>query len=211
MGRKTNTPVGTLVNGWEVLARTHYPNATNQQLSLKCLVCGTPKTAWAANLKQGRISCGVCSAKEKAGSSIVAGTVIAYYTTHLEILPINGVLPAGVPLYRVVSDSIAVPLVTTAPELSPVPEPDKGYKAYLRVPTAYLPYYTGEDIDEQLVPEAEAFWEEHVVSPTKRISSLYKGSQSKWVEQGVEYAYLYWKDLFTWPKGFAPPPQPSAS
>jgi hypothetical protein len=139
---------------------------------------------------------------------IAEGIVLAYYGSHITILPMEGRLPTGVPLFRVLSDGIALPLNTSMPA-SAIPEPDVGYVAYLKVPLDYLPYYKEDlgDVPEHLIEAARAYWHDNVVEPTNAVSELYLGSQSKWYENDTEYTYIYWKDTRSWPKDQPPKPK----
>jgi hypothetical protein len=119
----------------------------------------------------------------------------------MEIYLQGEALPENAMLYEMKSERVLSPLV---PKVTGTPEPDLGYVAHAKVPAKYVDYFAFPDQDPELTEqeqeEATALWKTLVHEPPKVYATVHQGSQTKWVEEdGIQYAYLYWKDTKTWP------------
>ena len=204
MARKFTYPAGSSHYGFTVLDAGIRYKGTNRLIRIKCDSCGTERECWNSAYRAGRLVCAHCNSVAVNNAKALASndTILAVYDDHIDLLTSEENLPEGVRLFRVVSDTMAMPL-HIGPK--PIPGPDQDVIAYVAVPEAYLPYYCSEaDLDDETTAKAQALYEELVdedlTNPARCYSVHSRGSQTSWYVDGVKYAYLYWRDRKTWPR-----------
>lgn len=212
MGRRSNIPVGATVNGWLITEKTSYPNTSNQRVSLKCVTCNTVKLSWSSNIKQDKVRCSNCYIPGRKinhlANLLSLKPVLAFHGTHIELYVEDEALPEHVPLFSMTSERVFAPFARNI--AGAIPEPDRGYAAYLKVPKEFADYLRGEaDIDDgDTKDRADAFYAANVEQPTAYMSPLAIGSGQVWYQDDVQYTYLYWRDTKSWPKDQPPKPKP---